>query len=179
MNNCENDISGDCPPMALPLLHIAVERSCSPCNSTNRTSRVLEVGCGSGNYISAISEMIGCECHGIEPSEAMLAEAQKRDTSVLWKKGGAESLSYPPDTFIFIFCVDVIHHVSNVPLFVSDMFRTLSHRGRACIVTDSESDIRERKPLSLYFPDTVELELPVILESSIWSNSCASRVFRR
>jgi hypothetical protein len=39
------------------------------------------------------------------------------------------------------------------------MFRTLSHGGRVCIVTESESDIRERRPLSLYFPDTVELEL--------------------
>lgn len=123
------------------------------------SSRVLEVGCGSGNYISAISEVIGCECHGMEPSEAMLAEARKRDTAVLLKEGSAESLSYPPDTFTFIFCVDVIHHVSNLPLFVSEMFRTMSPRGRACVVTDSESDIRERKPLSLYFPDTVELEL--------------------
>ncbi len=123
------------------------------------SSRVLEVGCGSGNYISTISEIIGCECHGIEPSEAMLAEAQKKDSAIVWRKGNAESLSYPADTFTFIFCVDVIHHVANVPLFVAEGFRTLSRGGRVCIVTESESDIRGRQPLSLYFPDTIELEL--------------------
>jgi ubiquinone/menaquinone biosynthesis C-methylase UbiE len=124
-----------------------------------RSSRVLEVGCGSGNYISAISKSICCECHGIEPSEAMLIEARKKDGMVLWSRGTAESLSYPADTFTFVFCVDVIHHVSHVPLFIFEVFRTLSQGGRACIVTDSESDIRERKPLSFYFPDTVKPEL--------------------
>jgi ubiquinone/menaquinone biosynthesis C-methylase UbiE len=123
------------------------------------SSPVLEVGCGSGNYISTIRKMIGCECHGIEPSEAMLAEARKKDAETLWRKGSAESLLHPPGRFTFILCVDVIHHLSNVPLFIAEMFRTLSHRGRACIVMESESDIRGRLPLSLYFPDTVELEL--------------------
>jgi protein-L-isoaspartate O-methyltransferase len=32
----------------------------------NASSRVLEIGAGSGNYISTISKMIGCECHGID-----------------------------------------------------------------------------------------------------------------
>jgi ubiquinone/menaquinone biosynthesis C-methylase UbiE len=123
------------------------------------SSRVLEVGCGSGNYISTLSKIVGCECHRIEPSEAMLAEARKNDAAILWRKGSAESLSYPADTFTFIFCVDVIHHISNVPLFIAEMFRTLSRGGRACIVTESESDILARQPLSFYFPDTIDLEL--------------------
>jgi ubiquinone/menaquinone biosynthesis C-methylase UbiE len=124
-----------------------------------RFSRVLEIGCGFGNYISTISEMIGCECHGIEPSEAMLAEVRKKDSATVWRKGNAESLPYPADAFTFIFCVDVIHHVTDVPLFIAETFRTLSRGGRICIVTESESDIRGRQPLSLYFPETIELEL--------------------
>ena len=123
------------------------------------SSPVLEVGSGSGNYISTIRKMIGCECHGIEPSEAMLAEARKKDAETLWRKGSAESLPYRAGAFTLIFCVDVIHHVSDVPLFIAEMFRTLSPRGKVCIVTESEVDIRERKPLSVYFPETVELEL--------------------
>jgi hypothetical protein len=39
------------------------------------------------------------------------------------------------------------------------MFRTLSPVGRVCIVSESESNIRARRPLSVYFPDTVNLEL--------------------
>jgi ubiquinone/menaquinone biosynthesis C-methylase UbiE len=125
----------------------------------NASSRVLETGCGSGNYISTICKMVGCECHGIEPSEAMLAQARKKRAPIHWRKRSAESLPYRAGAFTLFFCVDVIHHISNVPLFITETFRTSSFGGRVCIVTESESDIRARQPLSLYFPDTVEFEL--------------------
>ena len=35
----------------------------------------------------------------------------------------------------------------------------LRHGGRACTVTDSEWVIRHRQPLSVYFPETVEIDL--------------------
>ena len=31
-------------------------------------SRVLEVGCGTGNYIKALARLTGCQAHGIDPS---------------------------------------------------------------------------------------------------------------
>jgi ubiquinone/menaquinone biosynthesis C-methylase UbiE len=53
----------------------------------NTSSRVLEIGSGSGNYISTISKMIGCECHGVEPSEAMLTQARKKKSANTLAKG--------------------------------------------------------------------------------------------
>ena len=38
--------------------------------------RVLEVGCGPGNYILALAALTGCEGWGIDPSEGMLAQAR-------------------------------------------------------------------------------------------------------
>ena len=38
-------------------------------------SCVLEPGCGTGNYIRAISERTGCDSWGVDPSAAMLAQA--------------------------------------------------------------------------------------------------------
>src|SRR5512141_2679970 len=38
----------------------------------NRTSRVLEVGCGTGNYIAQVQAAIGCSCYGLDPSSQML-----------------------------------------------------------------------------------------------------------
>jgi ubiquinone/menaquinone biosynthesis C-methylase UbiE len=34
--------------------------------------RILDVGCGTGNYLSAIAEHAGCQLWGVEPSEQML-----------------------------------------------------------------------------------------------------------
>jgi ubiquinone/menaquinone biosynthesis C-methylase UbiE len=38
-------------------------------SGTARESKVLEVGCGTGNYICALQELTGCTCLGIDPSE--------------------------------------------------------------------------------------------------------------
>lgn len=40
-------------------------------------SRVLEVGCGTGNYIKALARLTGCRAHGIDPSGEMLGEAAR------------------------------------------------------------------------------------------------------
>jgi len=124
-----------------------------------KSSRVLEVGCGSGNYNSAISDLIGCNCHGLEPSEGMLAKAKAQNAAVVWVQGDAQTLSYPNSSFDFLFCVDVIHHVPSPELFLSEAFRVLTTEGRICVATDSEWTIRNRNPLSAYFPATIEKEL--------------------
>jgi ubiquinone/menaquinone biosynthesis C-methylase UbiE len=74
-------------------------------------------------------------------------------------RGDAYALSYPNGSFDFLFCVDVIHHVSRPELFLNEAFRVLTAEGQLCIATDSEWTIRNRNPLSVYFPETVEKEL--------------------
>jgi hypothetical protein len=43
--------------------------------------------------------------------------------------------------------------------YFKSAWRTLKPGGRICTVTDSESIIRNRQPLTEYFPATVEIEL--------------------
>ena len=123
------------------------------------TSQVLDVGCGTGNYTLALAEALGCSCWGIEPSEHMLARAQARAPSIHFKFGQAERLDYPAEFFDLVFSVDVIHHVSDRPAYFRESYRVLRKGGRVCTVTDSETIIRQRQPLSVYFPETVEVDL--------------------
>jgi ubiquinone/menaquinone biosynthesis C-methylase UbiE len=122
-------------------------------------SKVLEVGCGTGNYVIALQELAGCSCRGIDPSEQMLAKAKDRSARVTFPSGTAESLDFPADTFDFVFSVDVIHHVGDRLRYFQEAFRVLKAGGRICTVTDSEWVIRRREVLSKYFPETVEVEL--------------------
>ncbi len=122
-------------------------------------SRILEVGSGSGNYAIALTELTGCKCHGLEKSEGMLAKARERTDAVAWAQGDAQALPYPDKMFDFLFCVDVMHHIPKPDRFLDEAFRVLQADGCLCIVTDSEWTIRNRTPLSLYFPATVEEEL--------------------
>ena len=123
------------------------------------TSRVLEIGCGTGNYIHALHAHCGCTCWGIDPSREMLAVARSRGGSVQFSQGSAEAIDLPPTSFDLVFSVDVIHHVTDRPAYYNQARRVLAPGGRICTVTDSAWIIRHRQPLSTYFPETVEPEL--------------------
>jgi ubiquinone/menaquinone biosynthesis C-methylase UbiE len=125
----------------------------------NAASSVLEVGCGTGNYIIAIQETAGCTCRGIDPSGQMLARARGRSRRVRFELGQAEKLAFPDTAFDLVFSVDVIHHVGDRAAIYHEACRVLKSGGRVCTVTDSEDIIRRRQPLSNYFPETVEMEL--------------------
>jgi ubiquinone/menaquinone biosynthesis C-methylase UbiE len=121
-------------------------------------SRVLEVGCGTGNYAAELAARVGCEAVGIDPSAEMVVEARSRDAALTVIRAPAEQLPHA-GPFDLAFCVDVVHHLDDRPRAFGEVFRELRPGGRLCIVTDSESVIRQREPLAVFFPETVAVEL--------------------
>jgi SAM-dependent methyltransferase len=68
--------------------------------------RLLEVGCGEGKRLAWMSEHLGMECHGIEPSGKAVASAKA--IGVLAQQGTADALPYDSGTFdilVFGFCL--------------------------------------------------------------------------
>jgi ubiquinone/menaquinone biosynthesis C-methylase UbiE len=129
------------------------------CQAVTQTSHVLEVGCGTGNYILAMQSLVGCTCWGIDPSEEMLAQAGARSSAVQFRRGQAERLEFEAQSFDLVFTVDVIHHVSDRPAYYGEAQRVLRPQGWICTATDSEWIIRHRRPLAAYFPETIDVEL--------------------
>lgn len=125
----------------------------------NRVSRVLEIGCGTGNYIVALQELTGCSSWGAEPSAQMLVNARHHSNAIPLARGNAQHLPYPAGSFDLVFSVDVIHHVVDPSRYFQEAHRVLREGGRLCTVTDSEEIIRHRQPLSVYFPETTEVDL--------------------
>jgi ubiquinone/menaquinone biosynthesis C-methylase UbiE len=125
---------------------------------------VLEVGCGTGNYIAALALITGCQGWGIDPSSEMLARARHRlagesQSHVKFSLGRAERLGQPRGIFGLVFSVDVIHHVQDRVAYVHEARRVLCPGGALCTATDTERIIRHREPLARYWPETVEVEL--------------------
>jgi ubiquinone/menaquinone biosynthesis C-methylase UbiE len=125
----------------------------------NDTSNILEVGCGTANYIIEVKSVTGSNCWGVDPSEKMLSIARERSASVKFQLGRAEELGFPADFFDLIFSVDVIHHIKGHLEYFQNCYRTLKPGGRVCTATDSEWVLRNRRPLATHFPETVEVEL--------------------
>ena len=135
-------------------------------------SRVVEVGCGTGNYARALADRVGCGILGTDPSTGMLAHARRQPEPVLWLQARAEELPFAPASADLVFSVDVIHHVADPAAFFRQAARVLRPGGRVCSVTDTEEIIRQREILSGYFPETVAVELqryPKLAELQAWS----------
>lgn len=121
-------------------------------------SRVLELGCGTGNFLTALRRDVGCECVGIDPSAQMLEQLRARGSDVTTLHNAAERLDLPDSSFDFVYSVDVIHHVEDRSAAFAEVARVLRPEAPVVTVTDSEPVIRNRL-LSRYFPETVEVEL--------------------
>ncbi|MFO7919148.1 MAG: class I SAM-dependent methyltransferase, partial [Anaerolineae bacterium] len=122
-------------------------------------SRVLEVGCGMGNYIAALQSATGCAAWGVDPSAGMLATAGERCRCVTFRLGDAETLDFAAERFDLLFSVDVAHHLTDHAAHFREAYRVLTPGGHICTVTDSAQIIREREPLATYFPETVQIDL--------------------
>ena len=122
-------------------------------------TRVLDVGCGTGNYAAALTAATGCRVSGVEPSAEMLARARAGAPWELLVQGSAESLPFPDRSFDLVMSTDVIHHVRDRDAYFREAFRMLRPGGLLVTVTDSHEDIPLRRPLSSHFPETVAVEL--------------------
>ena len=162
-------------------VHAGVFRELCGWDRLGPGSAVLEVGCGTGNYVRALVRCLGCRAYGLDPSDGMLDHARAGREPVIWVQGQAEALGFAADTFDMIFSVDVIHHVVDRAAFYRGAARVLRPGGRICTVTDSAEVIRRREILSGYFPETVEIELaryPRVAQLESWMSAAGLSVFR-
>jgi len=134
-----------------------VMRALLATSRVDSASAVLEVGCGTGNYIAAIKSITNCRAWGFDPSAGMAAKA--KSTGIMLHVGQAEMIGFRSRSFDLLFSVDVIHHVSKRLKYFQEACRVLKPGGKICTVTDSAWIIRHRQPLATYFPETIEAEL--------------------
>lgn len=147
-------------------LHPLVLERLIDLGALSTTPTVLEIGCGTGNYIRAIASETGATCTGVDPSREMLriargnsGQPEQGREGVRFIEGAAEELPLADQTSDLAFSVDVIHHVQRRGEAVRELHRVLKPGGVAAIVTESEDDIRHRTPQVTYFPETIGVEL--------------------
>jgi len=107
--------------------------------------RVLEVGCGAGQFIQAIKKLRPeLECCGCDISEKALDEAGKNRGSVkydLLSDGGKSSFPYQDNNFQAILIYDVLEHVEDVDKMLQEINRVLEPNGIFYLNIPCEGDI--------------------------------------
>ncbi len=92
----------------------------------------LEIGCGGGILSEEIAGM-GFNTTGIDPSEQSLNIARKHASDnklkIKYENGTGEKLPFQNSTFDVVFCCDVLEHVRDLPVVISEISRVLKSGG--------------------------------------------------
>ena len=95
----------------------------------DRYTKVLEIGCGEGNFLQNLEE--SCECWGIEPASEAAEKASQR-YRVLQGTYDAVYDQLPDRYFDLVICNDVIEHMENHDAFFESIKQKM--QPDACLV---------------------------------------------
>ena len=120
-------------------------------------SLVLDVGCGTANNTLLFWKVVNVRLVGIDLSHGMLQKAIEKSSEILFAQSPAENLPFKKNNFDFIFMTEVLHHLNNIELAISEIYRVLKHNYWFCIATQSHSQI-EHRMTSRFFPATASID---------------------
>jgi ubiquinone/menaquinone biosynthesis C-methylase UbiE len=120
-------------------------------------TRVLDFGCGTGNYTHAVKRLTGAEVYGVEPSDGMREKAAEKVSGAVFLKGDHTGTPLSSLSIDLAYMTDVIHHVPDIKAMFCELNRVLKPKGLICVVTESHKQI-ETRFWSAYFPATVAAE---------------------
>ncbi len=123
----------------------------------SQASKVLEVGCGTASHVWTVKHAAGCVGYGLDPSLEMIRRAV--DSNIRLIEGRGEAIPFANGVFDLVFSNDVIHHVEDTVAYFCEAFRVLVPNGMICTATDSEEQIKSRRPLSQYWPGSAAVDL--------------------
>jgi ubiquinone/menaquinone biosynthesis C-methylase UbiE len=151
----ENDRSGTTEALLAIARDLAASREDTP--------RVLEVGCGTGKWLTdldtAMPRAVTLHIYGIDLSMGMLRQACRRRAALRLARGRAERLPFPAAAFEWVYCVNAIHHFDRPHAFISEACRLLRHGGRLTVVGMDPHGRRESWYVYRYFDGVYETDL--------------------
>ena len=119
------------------------------------SDRVLDVGCGPGVLTARLNE-VAASVTGIDFSAAMIAEAQRHDSSLDVQVANAEDMPFDDGTFTLAVVNYCAHHLARPESAFIEIRRVLQAGGRLAVV----HPIQARQPSWGSFADAVGAVLP-------------------
>ena len=98
---------------------------------------VLDIGCGTGNWLIALGENRRLSLFGIDDSQGMMARAAFKGRGLNLTLGRAESLPFNGASFDFISIIESFHHFSDHQQALTEAIRALRPGGYLFLVDPS------------------------------------------
>ncbi len=135
----------------LELFKLAIDRL-----KIDKTMRILDFGCGTGNYLKAFQEKGYNNLFGLDQSDYMCKIASEKTNATI-KKGSHLYIPYEDDFFGAIIIVDVIHFIDETHSLLKSLHRVCKKNGRLFVATQSHSQL-ESRIYSKYFPSITKID---------------------
>jgi ubiquinone/menaquinone biosynthesis C-methylase UbiE len=96
-------------------------------------SEILDLGCGTGRYSTALADYFAATVIGIDPSEKMLAEARRKSERVRYQRASGESIPLRAASVDMVFISMVFHHFERPDRAAAECRRVLRADGAVCL----------------------------------------------
>jgi len=112
-----------------------------------RELKILDMGCGSGEFIDFLREKTGSLCYGVDLSIERVEQSKSKFPNVNFSVGSLENTSFEEGSFDIIISTQTIEHLFDDDLKPSfdEMHRLLKENGRLLLTTRFEEDLSTRK----------------------------------
>jgi len=120
--------------------------------------KILEIGCGTADYLYALTQKLKSDSYGFDNSEGMIDEANKKNPGLNLSVNDLYNVfDYTDDFFRLVYSIDVIHYVKDLNHYFKECNRVLDKDGIIVTITDSQEDLKNRT-ITKYFPESLEIE---------------------
>lgn len=123
----------------------------------DRVSCILDLGCGTGRYSSALADHFDANVIAVDPSQAMLMEARKKvGPRVRLERASAESLPLADESVDVVFLSMVFHHFVDRARAAHEIHRVLRVGGRV-LMRAGTTDMIATYPYVPFFPSSAAI----------------------
>jgi SAM-dependent methyltransferase len=105
-------------------------------------SRVLDVGCGSGEFLSML-QGLGTVTAGIDPAPGMLELARRNNPQSDIRLGAVESLPWPDRSFDFVTAVNALQFADDTLVALAEMTRVTTPGGTVAVANWAEGELND------------------------------------
>jgi ubiquinone/menaquinone biosynthesis C-methylase UbiE len=121
-------------------------------------TRVLDLGCGTGNVATRLLEIMDVDITGIDSSIGMLKQARDKSLEVVCSDIDNRVLPFRDSTFDTVTGAYVIHHICNLEFLFTECYRVLRD-GALLLLTSSHEQIERSHPVvNQFFPSYVDID---------------------
>lgn len=152
-----NDVASEYDRRYQLFRYPGIEAELLRCTSNAVAPRVLEVGCGSGHWLSQLLQR-DVPATGLDASLGMLAEARVRAPGATLVRGRAEQLPFADRSFDCVVCINAVHHFAVRDAFMREARRVLRGGGVLLVIGLDPHAGRDRWSIYDYFVGTLEID---------------------